>query len=124
MDVTGLKGSSTPERIGRYVLLTGTQTGIWFGLHWPLWRDSGATPLWFEVSSTRWGGAKEIRAFTQTWTQHQRHPFVLRDAGGFAVGLHVPPNAEFTAVTEAVLAQLAGFTAAVTSWRAGGERRR
>jgi hypothetical protein len=117
LNVKGLTVAYAADRIGRYVLLVNSQTGVWIGTHLSLWRDYGATPLWLVCNDTRWGQAPKFKALAQAWAHRTNKPFAsrpLREAGGFAVGLHVPPKTEFDGAVEAVLSQVMGFAASMS----------
>jgi hypothetical protein len=113
MDVKGLTAASTAERIGRYALLIAPQAGVWIGAHFTLWRDHGATPLWLLCHGTDWARGKIYKPNVQTWARMKDHPFTSIGTGGFAVGLHLPPNTELPAVVDAVLSQIDEIIAAM-----------
>ena len=47
INLGGLRPQSSWNRIGRYIRFEGkAQIGVWFGLHFDLWKQYGQTPLW------------------------------------------------------------------------------
>lgn len=106
LDVSGLRPSVSWERTGQYVRVVGPNAGIWLGVHFQLWRDADATPLWMVCSGTDWGRGDRVRASVEGWARDQGRRVVDLGGGSFAVGLQVPVGMELAAAAEGVLEQV------------------
>ena len=61
LNLTGTTRQADWERIGRYAYFSSSQeVGVWFGIHFRLWKTYGRTPLWLVFSKTQWGRAREV----------------------------------------------------------------
>lgn len=106
LSVEGLKAVRTMDLLGRYVLLTRARAGAFMGLHLPLWREHGATPLWLRFHGTEWGRGAENGPQVQAWAGATNTPFVGDGPRGFSLGLRIRSGADLDQVVESVLAQL------------------
>jgi hypothetical protein len=68
LSIKGLMPQASWERIGRYARFSGEQeVGVWFGIHFSLWRIHGGTPLWLVFASSDWGRAREVQRLIEPW---------------------------------------------------------
>jgi hypothetical protein len=68
-----LQPQASWERIGHYAWVSDEQgVGIWFGIHFGLWKTRGGTPLWLVFSPTSFGRALEVRSLLEQWADKER----------------------------------------------------
>lgn len=68
LNITRLMPQASWERIGRYARFSGEQgVGMWFGIHFSLWKKHGGTPLWLLFSQGEFSRALEVRPLLEPW---------------------------------------------------------
>jgi hypothetical protein len=67
LNTNRLLPQANSERTGRYAKISKQGVGIWFGIHFRLWKTHGETPLWMVFSSTGWGRALEVQPLLERW---------------------------------------------------------
>ena len=108
IDHKGTRPQASSERIGRYTYFAGNvdednQPGVWFGLHFRLWKKHGITPLWAVFSPLSWGQADAVQAALEAWASKEGI-FTSTDVdGSFVVAFDLPPAEEKEAIIEAIL---------------------
>jgi hypothetical protein len=94
------------DKLGRYANRSGkVNAGIWFGIHFELWKRFGVTPLWVVFSHTDWGRGHEVRAILEPWAS-QANVFTVTHDDGFAVAINVPVGQEQDSVVRSVVDQI------------------
>ena len=87
---TGFRPQADWERIGRYAMISGEQgVGIWFGIHFGLWKKYGGTPLWLVFLPTEWGRASEVRPLLEPWSAQRSILATSHDDGSFVVAIDI-----------------------------------
>ncbi|MBN2393907.1 MAG: hypothetical protein JXR84_24450 [Anaerolineae bacterium] len=72
LDIKRLKPQASGERIGRYARFSNVKgVGVWFGIHFPLWKKHGSTPLWLLFSPGEFGRAQEVQPILEPWAERQ-----------------------------------------------------
>jgi hypothetical protein len=80
-----LAPSGDSSRNGIYAnILADGRCGLWFGVHFGLWKKYGITPLWVFFSTTTWGRAAEVRALLEPWAT-KKGVFVASEPNGYFV---------------------------------------
>lgn len=73
LSISGHTRQASWERIGQYARFPGGQgVGVWFGIHFGLWKKHGETPLWLVFSSTDFGRGHEVRRLIEPWATRER----------------------------------------------------
>jgi hypothetical protein len=94
-------------RTGRYASLFADESwGLWFGLHFGLWRKYGNTPLWLIFSTTAWGRAAEVKALLEPWAVASEHFVTSEPDGSCVVAVRVRTGEEKHQVIRSILDQL------------------
>jgi hypothetical protein len=82
-------------RIGRYAYILDRQRcGVWFGLHFGLWKKHGGTPLWCSFSTSSFGRAPEVRALLEPWASKNGIFIANEPDGSFAIAFDIPLREE------------------------------
>ena len=85
LDIKRLNPQASGERIGRYAKFSDVKgVGVWFGIHFPLWKKHGATPLWLLFSPGQFGRAQEVQPILEPWAERQGLLFTFEN-NDFAV---------------------------------------
>lgn len=96
-------------RIGRYAsILDQGRCGLWFGLHFGLWKKHGGTPLWGLFSGSDWGRSPEVRALLEPWAAKKEKGVVLacEDDNHLAVAIDFPLGEEKPIVVRGIVDRL------------------
>lgn len=102
LDITKLMPQASSERIGRYARLGGKQgVGMWYGIHFGLWRQLGGTPLWL-VFFSKWSRAPEVRSLLEPWAAREGI-FTAWQDDEFVVAIDVPTGEEKDQVVSAIV---------------------
>jgi hypothetical protein len=102
-----IKLSSNSTRIGLYAsLLADDRCGLWFGLHFGLWKKHGGTPLWGIFSTSNWGRATEVRALLEPWASKNGSFTASEPDGPFVVAFNIPLGQEKNIVVRGVVDRL------------------
>jgi hypothetical protein len=109
---------TTPQadwmRIGRYARLSGPQgVGIWFGIHFGLWRKLGGTPLWLVFFTTTFGRAAEVQKLLDPWVA-KRGIFASRQNIGYVVAIDIETGEERDRVVQAIVERLGAVAEALS----------
>ena len=68
LNIGHLKESVSWERIGRYARISSRKkVGIWFGIHFRLWKTYGITPFWLVFSRDQFGRADDVWPLLEQW---------------------------------------------------------
>jgi hypothetical protein len=115
IDVKGLGNNwaVSSSRVGRYARLAGRSVGIWFGIHFRLWKRHGRSPLWVVFSRTPFGRSREVRRLLEPWAL-EADVLVAKDDDDFVVALDLPLGEEKGAVVSAVLQRLKEISIALS----------
>ena len=113
LSVSGLRPQANWERIGQYVRVVAANAGIWLGVHFQLWRDADATPLWVVFSDSAWGQGSRVRLSVERWARARNRRVHDLDGQTFAVGIEVPGGLELRAAAVRVLDQVVAMTASL-----------
>jgi hypothetical protein len=106
LNIRGLNPQAGWDRIGRYARLSGERgAGVWFGIHFGLWKAHGATPLWLLFSETPFGRGQEVRPLLEAWAEQENIPTAMYD-GAFAIALAVRHGEEEIAVVRSLVDDL------------------
>jgi len=118
LDVGGLRPQSSWERIGRYARVLsdrGAGPGVWLGVHFPLWKEHGTTPLWALFLGGDFGRAQEVRPLIEPWAA-KNGLLAVSIGDDVALALEIPVGEEKAGVIrsladaiKAVAAVLAGL---------------
>src|ERR1035437_4956414 len=101
-----LKPQADWERIGRYARFSNEQgVGVWFGIHFGLWKLYGETPLWAVFSGTDWGRSHEVRPLLEPWAT-QNGVFTASEDDNFLVAINIEFGEEKDQVTNAIAERL------------------
>ncbi len=111
LNLKGTMPQASSERIGRYSYFeqddeSENRPGAWLGIHFRLWKQHGATPLWAVFSNTTWGQARIVQKFLEPWAIHEGIFATTDQDGSFVVALNVPAQEEKSFVVAAILEQL------------------
>lgn len=107
LNITGTKPQASTERIGRYSYFgEEPQTGAWLGIHFPLWKKHGTTPLWVVFADTDWGRARAVQPLLEPWASQKGVLATNDDDGSFVVALDLLAGEEKGAVVEAIATRL------------------
>lgn len=106
LSIKGTRPRVSWDRVGRYATFSGNQgVGVWFGIHLPLWRKYGGTPLWLVFSSTTWGRAREVRRLIEPWAARER-VFVAWANEAFVVAVDLETGEEKDQVIRHIVERL------------------
>ncbi|MEO7297055.1 MAG: hypothetical protein ABI042_00610 [Verrucomicrobiota bacterium] len=101
-----LKPQSDSTRTGRYAWFPNRNgAGIWFGIHFELWREYGGTPLWLIFSNGNYGRADEVRGWLEQWCA-TNGVFAAYGDRQFAVAIKLVTGEEKDHVVKSVVNQL------------------
>lgn len=110
LSVGGLRPQANWERVGQYAQVVDANAGLWLGVHFQLWRDVDATPLWVVFSDTAWGQGSRVRMGVERWARTQNRRVHDLDGQTFAVGVEVPVGLELQVAAGHVLDQVVAMT--------------
>lgn len=102
LDVARLRPQASWERIGRYVKLSGGNgAGLWFGIHFALWKSHGESPLWLLFTEGEFGKAEQVRRLIEPWAARKR---ILTATYGtdFAIALDIAVGEESAVVVRSL----------------------
>ncbi len=107
LNLRGTAPQASAERIGRYAYFGAERrAGLWFGIHFVLWKTHGVTPLWMVFSPSEFGRAPEVQAILEPWAA-QRGVFVTRYGDGhFVVALDIEYGEDKAGVVAGIVARL------------------
>lgn len=95
------------ERIGQYARLSGEQgAGMWFGLHFRLWKKYGGTPLWAVFAASDWGRAREVQALLEPWAAQKRVFATSHEDGSFVVAIDIMTGEDKEQVVSGIVNRL------------------
>ena len=121
LNIEGLNASVSWERLGRYAMIpTSKEYGVWFGLHFKLWRDHGKSPLWLLFPSTDWGRALDAERILEPWCR-SHHIFGEAESEHYAVAIDMPVGEEKDAVIRGIVDQLKAIYDVLQSTEPGHE---
>ena len=114
--LTRLTPQADSRRIGIYAnVLPDGSCGLFFGLHFVLWKKYGVTPLWGLFTKTNWGRSHEVKVLLEPWAQ-ERGVFVASEADdSFVIGFDVAHGEEKDAVVAAIVERLREMTMALSA---------
>jgi hypothetical protein len=105
LEIKRLNPQASWERIGRYARFAGQRqegVGVWFGVHFGLWKTHGATPLWVVFHDTGFGRGREVRALVEPWAV-QNGVLTAATGADFAVAFEIPEAEEKDAVVRSLV---------------------
>jgi hypothetical protein len=106
LDLAALRPQADATRIGRYTYLgIGRRVGIWFGVHFGLWKEYGGTPLWAVFSPGEFGRSREVRELLEPWAAQTR-VFTASENDHFVVAVDMPFGEEKDTVARAIVERL------------------
>jgi len=108
LSINKLLPQASWERIGRYARFSGDQgAGLWFGIHFGLWKSHGATPLWLLFSEGDFGRGQDVRRLIEPWAAKNNILTVndIKDRD-FAVALEIPVGEEKAGVVHSLVDNL------------------
>lgn len=79
--------------------------GVWFGLHFGLWKDHGTTPLWLLFSSSDFGRSIEVQKIIEPWSE-KYGVLTVQEKGEFAVAIEVTTGEDRDHVVRKIVEQL------------------
>ncbi len=96
--------SSDSARSGIYAsVLADHRCGLWFGVHFGLWKQYGRSPLWGFFTTSNWGRAGEVRALLEPWAA-KKDVFVASESNGyFVIAFDVLPGKEKDQVVRGIV---------------------
>jgi len=116
LDINGLMPQHSWDRIGRYARFSdGNGVGIWFGIHFELWRKLGGTPLWLVFSTTSFGRSHEVRRRLEPWAKQKKCVLDECENGELVVAIDVPLGEERAAVVKGVVERLKEIAVVLSS---------
>ncbi len=80
--------------------------GLWFGVHWDLWKTQGGSPLWATFESSGWVREAEMIVRLKPWAKEQKLISVNHSKDGFAIALEVKAGVEKEEVVRSLVSQL------------------
>jgi hypothetical protein len=105
LNIEGVKPSESWERLGRYAKIpTSKEYGVWFGLHFKLWREHGISPLWL-FFSLGWGRALDAERILHPWCR-SHHIFGVAESEDYAVAIDMAVGEEKEVVLRGIVDQL------------------
>jgi hypothetical protein len=110
--IGGLRPQASWDRIGRYARLSGDSTegaGVWFGIHFELWKNHGTTPLWLVFSDGGFGRGQEVRPLIEPWASQNGFLTVTTDHD-IAIALEIPIGEEKDGVVRSLVNDLKSVT--------------
>jgi hypothetical protein len=114
LNIKGLLPQARRERIGRYVSLPGAQgVGLWFGIHFDLWKKHGGTPLWLLFSQSKWSRAHEVCSLIEPWASKEGI-FTTRENDSFVVAVDIATGEEKDQVVEVIVDRLKKIAGALS----------
>jgi len=115
LSIKGLTWASSWERIGRYAQFSGEQgAGMWFGIHFGLWKKHGGTPLWLVFSPTDWGRADEARRLIEPWAAKESI-FTTRQNDEFVVAVDIEIGEDKDRVVRVIVDRLSMIADALSA---------
>lgn len=103
LSVNGLKTGTSWERIGRFARISGDHNiGIWFGIHFVLWKAHGTSPLWLYFHNTEFGRAEYVRSLIEPRAA-EMGVLTASVNGDFAVAVDIPVGEEQSVVVRSVV---------------------
>jgi hypothetical protein len=109
VNTKGLNVSCTTERIGRYIRFSSMESKhelyAWIGIHFPLWRKQGATPLWLCFHDQTWGNSRAIQNVIEPWLESEGI-FTSLENNSFCISIKVPAGEDFDYVVRDIVEQL------------------
>lgn len=106
LNIEGLNRSESWERLGRYARIpTSNEYGVWFGLHFELWRENGKSPLWLIFLSSDWGRALDAERILDPWCR-SHHVYRVAESEHYAVAIDMPVGEEKDVVIRGIVDQL------------------
>lgn len=117
LNIGRLMPQASWERIGRYARVSGDKgggAGVWFGVHFGLWKTHGTTPLWLIFSDGDFGRAQEVRPLIEPWaTQHG----ILTTANDsdIAIALEIPIGEDKAGVIRYLADQITAIAAVLAA---------
>jgi hypothetical protein len=113
LSIRRLNPQASWERIGRYARMSGEQgVGVWFGIHFGLWKSHGMTPLWLVFHEGEFGRATEVRPLVEPWAAKNRILTATTNRD-FAVALEIPVGEEKANVIRSLVDDLKPIAAVV-----------
>lgn len=121
LSIKGLLPQASWDRIGRYAKFSGDQgVGVWFGIHFGLWKKHGGTPLWLVFSSTDFGRGHEVRRLIEPWAARKRI-FATRFNDEFVIAVDVETGEEKDHVVGRVVDRLEAIAGVLSELGPGKE---
>lgn len=118
------KGRLKPQadwgRIGQYATVSSEHgVGVWFGIHFGLWKKYGETPLWAIFSGSNWGRAGEVRPLLEPWAKENvvftaNHPTDDFEDESFVVAINIKYGEEKDQVTSAIAERIEKIAAVLS----------
>lgn len=95
---------------GKYLLLNNDRgVGIFYGVDYSLWKQTGRSPLWIKYSNKDWGQGKKAKPILEDWNKNN-DAFITTYAdgkyGGIAVAVDILPAVDKDEVIEDLVRQL------------------
>jgi hypothetical protein len=106
LNINRLMPQASWERIGRYARFSNEQgVGIWFGIHFSLWKTHGGTPLWLIFSQSEFSRAHEARPLIEPWAAKEGI-FTTWQTDVFAVAVDIEIGEDKDRVLRAIVDRL------------------
>jgi len=106
LSIARLNPQASWRRIGRYARVGGDQgPGVWFGIHFRLWKLHGTTPLWLKFPDSDFGRAQEVRRLIEPWAA-SKGVLAVTDGREVAIALDIPGGEDKAGVIRALVNDL------------------
>jgi hypothetical protein len=113
LNVNGLRPQASWDRIGRYARVSKDITGgpgLWFGVHFGLWKTHGATPLWLIFSDSDFGRAHEVRPLIEPWAA-KNGLLAVSIGNDVALALEIPAGEEKSSIIRSIADKIGSIAA-------------
>lgn len=95
---------------GKYLLLNNERgVGIFYGVDYSLWKQTGRSPLWIKYSNSTWGQGQKVALILEKLSRTNDifiTPYIDGKNGGIAVAVDILPSVDKDEVIEDLVRQL------------------
>lgn len=118
LSTTGLRPQASGERIGQYAWVSGDQgAGAWLGIHFRLWKEHGATPLWLLFGDDKFGRGPDVRRLIEPWAIKNRIHTAITHDNAFAMALDIPVGEEKAGVIRSLVNRIKAIGSVLAPFR-------